>query len=418
MFQCVELEKLDDSIHEKWQVFDYSIDCTTREYKLASQVAWMMFIVYPVGVPCFAMYVFWKNWARLHGMESAPVTRQHNSQMSEPTKIRQKWYYGDRTTFYFMVRDYKPHVFYFEIIEFTRKFGLTGLLMLGAKRGSASQIVMGIMVAFVFGLLVTIVQPYSDPRANIFRILMDTSLFITLQIMLVLHFAESGELYTLCELLGQDSLQWILIVINFVLIIVAANQEAIFRAWTFYFQINRVGILYDPDDMLPHGTGDHGTIYRGQYKESPNADPVPAAIKVRGFDPSIEAIEAALMLKCEAHPNIVKLFKAQRDGPASYVAMELGELSLEAAVVAAGDIDAIGICKAIVTGVQHMHKSGFVHGNVTPANVILIGGRPKLSGFSCAQILEPSVATRMNTVRGKRGYVSQHVCRHLTSPHS
>ena len=41
------------------------------------------------------------------------------------------WHYGDRNTFYFMVRDHKPHFFYFEIVEFARKLVLTGFLMSG-----------------------------------------------------------------------------------------------------------------------------------------------------------------------------------------------------------------------------------------------------------------------------------------------
>ena len=51
-------------------------------------------------------------------------------------------------------RDYKPLYFYFEIVEFVRKFALTGILMLGSTvgltRGSAAQIFIGTLIAFLF----------------------------------------------------------------------------------------------------------------------------------------------------------------------------------------------------------------------------------------------------------------------------
>ena len=88
------------------------------------------------------------------------------------------------------VRADQPKYFFFEIVEFIRKFSLTGLLIF-AEQGSASQIVFGISLAFVFGLLNAIVRPYVDARTNTFRILSDCSLFVTLLIVLVLHFKDT-----------------------------------------------------------------------------------------------------------------------------------------------------------------------------------------------------------------------------------
>eukprot|EP01052_Picozoa_sp_SAG31_P071146 SAG31_NODE_30054_length_386_cov_0.641115_1_plen_128_part_11 len=100
-----------------------------------------------------------KNWERLYGLESAPKVRQQFSMQSERT-TRLPWWHGDRKTFHFMVRDYKPRYFYFEIVEFVRKFALTGLLMGVANRGSASQIVLGLLISFGFGVINAVMQPY------------------------------------------------------------------------------------------------------------------------------------------------------------------------------------------------------------------------------------------------------------------
>jgi serine/threonine protein kinase len=404
MFSCVKLHAKDNEL-EEWHRYDYSIDCAGTEYQGFRLIAVIMFVVYPVGVPAFAMWVFKRNWTRLYGLTSAPaaVVQQQRLTPSMSAAAKLPWWHGDRSTFYFMVRDYRPRFFYFEIVDFVRKFALTGLLMAGANRGSASQIVLGIMIAFGFGLLNATVQPYADSRTNVFRILADSSLLITLLIVLVLHFkAELG----VCESLTEENLEWILIGSNFVLLFVAANQELLRRIFSLYFQTNLVGILYSPTGELADGAGDYATIYRGQYKATTSANAVPAAVKAHAFDPSIEAVEAALMLECEAHLNIVKLFKTERDGATSYVAMELGDRSVATAILApeVTVCDRIAMCKAIAEGIQHLHKSGFVHGNVTPGNVVMFGNTPKLCGFSCAQVLKSGVVTEMKTMRGTRGY--------------
>ena len=307
-----------------------------------------------------------------------------------------------------MVRDYRPQVFYYDIVEFIRKFALTGLLMIGAERGSVSQIVLGIILAFAFGLGNAILQPYADQRTNIFRILADCSLFITLLIVLVLHFKDNLDLE--CEYLTNYKLKCILIGVNFILLILGANQELLRRCLKLYRQTNLVGILYNPDDKVVDGEGDYATVCRGEYRATVNAKPVAAAVKAKMFDPAIEAVETALMLECDGHPNIVKLFKIQQDGAKSYLAMELGECSVEACYSGFSvgrerkQLDKIALCKAIAEGVQHMHKSGFVHGNITPANVVIFGTTPKLCGFSCTRSIESTVATQMDTIRGTRGY--------------
>ena len=54
----------------------------------------------------------------------------------------------------------------------------------------------------------------------------------------------------------------------------------------------------------------------------------PIEIEVVRSTAENEVVETALMLECDAHPNIVKLFKIQQFGPSSYVAMERGDCSL------------------------------------------------------------------------------------------
>ena len=78
-----------------------------------------------VGVPAVSMYVFWKNYSRLHGLQSAPVVRNRAVSPWAPVETL-PWWHGDRNTFHFMVRDYNPRWYFWEIVEFIRKFALTG----------------------------------------------------------------------------------------------------------------------------------------------------------------------------------------------------------------------------------------------------------------------------------------------------
>eukprot|EP01043_Picozoa_sp_COSAG02_P010410 COSAG02_NODE_365_length_23749_cov_13.908584_7_plen_108_part_00 len=70
-------------------------------------------------------YVFWKNYSRLHGLQSTPVVRNRAVLPWAPAETL-PWWHGDRNTFYFMVRDYSPRWYFWEIVEFIRKFALTG----------------------------------------------------------------------------------------------------------------------------------------------------------------------------------------------------------------------------------------------------------------------------------------------------
>ena len=64
------------------------------------------------------------------------------------------WYIGDRKKFKFMVRPYDPAFFWFGIIDYARKFVLSGVLVFCAP-GSNTQTFCAIVVSFVFLLVAT-----------------------------------------------------------------------------------------------------------------------------------------------------------------------------------------------------------------------------------------------------------------------
>jgi serine/threonine protein kinase len=430
MFGCETLHANDD--FEEWQQFDYHIDCRhDRQYKSFEVIAGVMILVYPLGVPAGAFWIFYQNRLRLqdastHSSVDNTGGQQNNSNTALES-VSVPWWYGNRGTFHFMVRDYKPRFYYFEIIEFIRKLCLTGLLMLPiVEKGSATQIFLGVVVGFCFTTTYVHIQPYADPRANAMRLVADFALVFTLGSLLVLH-SENGT-SGCAEWLDENHVGWLLCIINVVILAGASQMEVVFRLLRLYRETQLVGIMYNPEDRVTDGKG-HSMLYRGEYKSSIAADPKPCVLKIRKVDRAVLRIETTIMHDC-SHKNIITLFKVEVHGHTHYLAMSECECSIEQAFNFEGATEegprvrlrsgtpigggtsipevapATQVCEAILQGVEAMHLAGFAHGNITPGNILLSAdGTPKLAGFSSTVALNSDAnAIQMNTEHMGIGY--------------
>eukprot|EP01045_Picozoa_sp_COSAG04_P013961 COSAG04_NODE_1019_length_8734_cov_2.287319_2_plen_793_part_00 len=439
MFSCRKLDTEGTgafALHntERWHSYDYSINCDDAGYRFWENLASCMFVVYPLGIPALSLWIFRKNANRLKdtssqlsGVELVEKDSPDASPFAEAWRMPQEkrkvpWWYGDRSTFFFMVRDYQPQYYYFEIVEFARKLALTGLLMFFEAK-SVIQIFTGITVAFGFASLNAVVRPYADDRANTMRLTADASLFFTLLCINILHFEEH---ISPCDWLQPRKIGWFLILINFFLLFCILLSELASRMCKMYNDAAFVGISYLPDEPLDlemdpqfstglvQKTGSGSSVYRGRYKASTNTTPVPCAVKIRPrmADNRVLSIEASIMLKCN-HANIVRIYHTEEDASKYYLCTELCEQSIEIAIQLGklGDIDArIQLCKAMVEGVQAFHDAGFVHGNLTPANFLVEEGVPRLCGFSSAVWFnESAMGTKLDTMGGTIGYMPAEV---------
>lgn len=113
------------------QRYDYAIDCNSSQYTIVKYTAWLMLFCYPLGIPAFAFWVFHKNRKRLldrshhrHSLgDQDELSAGEDRTATDKTSIwallgtnavkSKPWWYGNRDTFYFMVRDYKPKYYYF-----------------------------------------------------------------------------------------------------------------------------------------------------------------------------------------------------------------------------------------------------------------------------------------------------------------
>lgn len=107
------------------------------------------------------------------------------------------------------------------------------------------------------------------------------------------------------------------------------------------------------------------------------------------------------------HPNVVQVLDAvldDTDQPA--IVMEHVDGPTLASVVPDDGLpidEALDVLAAVGAGLQAVHEAGLVHRDVTPGNVLLDDGVPRLTDFGIAR---SAAATSTQTVRGSVGYLA------------
>lgn len=127
-----------------------------------------------------------------------------------------------------------------------------------------------------------------------------------------------------------------------------------------------------------------------------------------GDDAAVAALrDEARRAAAVRHPNVVQVLDAVLDGtdqPA--IVMEFVDGPTLASVVPEDGMevdDALGILRDVGAGLQAVHDAGLVHRDVTPGNVLLDGGVPRLADFGIAR---SAAATSTQTVQGSVGYLA------------
>ncbi|HYC41952.1 MAG TPA: serine/threonine-protein kinase [Noviherbaspirillum sp.] len=149
------------------------------------------------------------------------------------------------------------------------------------------------------------------------------------------------------------------------------------------------------------GFGGMGTVYKAldlRKLEASDRNPY-IAIKVlnvqfRGHPKSLIALQReAKKAQALAHPNIVRVYDFDRDGPMVYLTMEYltgGPLSRMLRAPGFGGVpfpEALKIIGGIAKALSYAHERGFVHCDLKPANVFLTdNGDVKVIDFGIARV--------------------------------
>jgi len=119
-----------------------------------------------------------------------------------------------------------------------------------------------------------------------------------------------------------------------------------------------------------------------------------------------------------SHPNIVSFYHATQLGGQLVMTTELVEGTTLAERRESGPLPigaALSYVSQVLSALAYAHAMGFVHRNVTPANIILTPeGTAKLTGFSLAKATTDPQMTQPGTVIGSLNYISPEQVKGLT----
>lgn len=172
------------------------------------------------------------------------------------------------------------------------------------------------------------------------------------------------------------------------------------------------------------GVGGMGAVFEG-VQDSPNRA---VAVKVLG-GAGVDSANASRRLRQEAeiqgrlrHPGIVQIFEAgvaeTARGPVAYYAMEYipGARSLTrfAEEMGLSMRARAGLLARVCDAVEHGHRAGVVHRDLTPANILVDAeGHPRIIDFGIARAIGQgpgTLATRAGTLVGTLRYMSPEQC--------
>lgn len=163
------------------------------------------------------------------------------------------------------------------------------------------------------------------------------------------------------------------------------------------------------------GKGAMGTVYRAVDPQLGRAVAI-KTINLSAEQDDMAEYEARFYQEARAagglnHPSIVTIYDIGRNGDIAYLAMELLEgrelrtLMTPGAPMAVAD--ALDIAIQIAEGLDYAHRSGVVHRDIKPTNIMILReGQVKITDFGIAHMRSAEVRTQTGVVLGSPKYMS------------
>ncbi len=120
-----------------------------------------------------------------------------------------------------------------------------------------------------------------------------------------------------------------------------------------------------------------------------------------------EALSAAKL----QHPNIVQIYDSGQEGDFNFIVMEYVEgRSLKDYLAEEGPLEvaeANRIAREVLTALAYAHRSGLVHRDIKPGNILLsVDGKVQVTDFGIARAEAGSTMTQTGTILGTAYYLS------------
>lgn len=173
------------------------------------------------------------------------------------------------------------------------------------------------------------------------------------------------------------------------------------------------------------GHGGVGTVYRARDRAH-NQDVATKVLKPRLVGTKVETrfLREGAALRQLRHPNVVRVDDVGRDGPFTWMVMELMDRGTAHALAkerhGLPPAWVLHIADCVLAGLQAVHAAGWVHRDVKPGNILLMrSGVVKLGDFGIVRD-ESSDLTSPGVTLGTSAYMSpeQHLDATQVTPRS
>jgi hypothetical protein len=175
---------------------DYSIDCDAPERPGYVSYAVLMVLVYPVGVTVLYATLLWKQrhlicpeerpWRSVCGVNLIPPIADSladdDALLAERDRLLQAKgdaKYSHLRATQFLFKEYEPRFWWFEAFECVRRLMITGGTVFFLE-GSATQIVIALLVSLVSIQVYSLTQPYLEDEDNVLAMTAQWGIFFTL----------------------------------------------------------------------------------------------------------------------------------------------------------------------------------------------------------------------------------------------
>ena len=138
---------------------DHSISCESPAYEKWKGYAWVMVLVYPIGIPLLYLCELLYHRKAINPDVDAEASLPQEELQQRKMEVRD----GDASIRHldFLFAEYEPRCYLFVVFECLRRLMLTGLLIF-VYAGSLTQITVGLLLAYLSYAVMSSYSPYIE----------------------------------------------------------------------------------------------------------------------------------------------------------------------------------------------------------------------------------------------------------------